>query len=142
LTKTNNVNVIKSLILQITCVIIELSTIYNIYHGDINSGNILIDSTNERTLDYYIEGEKYNIESYGIIPKIIDFGRSYFYKEDENMSNHKMYKVWYDIVMTLGIIYPYIQNIELKQKVYKISGKLDMSSPSLKHYYLYVRDNL
>lgn len=81
LKKTNNENLIKSLILQIACVIIELGSIYKIYHGDINSGNILVDECKEETLEYTIDGEKHSIQTYGIMPKIIDFGRSRFYKK-------------------------------------------------------------
>ena len=40
LSKNNDVNIIKSLILQITCVIIQLASIYRIQHGELNNGNI------------------------------------------------------------------------------------------------------
>jgi serine/threonine protein kinase len=137
LTKTQEINTIKSLILQITCVIIQLASIYKIYHGDINSGNILLDAINERTIDYCIEGETFIIESQGIIPKIIDYGRSNFYKE------HILPEyVWFDIIMTMSVIYPYIQNNELKQKVLDISKKADLSLPSLKDYYIYIHTTL
>lgn len=137
LNKNQEINVIKSLILQITCVIIQLASIYKIYHGDINTGNLLIDAINERTIDYCIEGETFIIESHGIIPKIIDYGRSNFYKGDIQ-NDH----VWFDVIMTLGVIYPYLQNGDLKQKIYDISNKNDMYLPSLKDYYIYIRDNL
>ena len=137
LTKNQNINVIKSLILQITCVIIQLASIYKIYHGDINTGNILIDVLNEKTIDYCIEDETFIIESFGIIPKIIDYGRSNFYKGA--VPNEQ---VWFDIILTVGVIYPYIQNVDLKQKVFAISNKLEMNLPSLKHYYIYVRDTI
>ena len=137
LIKIQDKNIIVSLILQITCVIIQLASIYKIYHGDINSGNILIDTINEKTIDYCIEDEIFTIENHGIIPKIIDYGRSNFYKE--NVSNDE---VWFDIILALGIIYPYIQDNELKKKVLDISKKTDMVLPSLKNYYIYIRDNL
>ena len=137
LTKNQNINVIKSLILQITCVIIQLASIYKIYHGDINTGNILIDVLNKKTIDYCIEDETFIIESFGIIPKIIDYGRSNFYKGA--VPNEQ---VWFDIILTVGVIYPYIQNVDLKQKVFAISNKLEMNLPSLKHYYIYVRDTI
>jgi len=133
--QNQNINVIKSLILQIICVIIQLASIYKVYHGDINTGNILIDALNEKTIDYCIEDETFSIESFGIIPKIIDYGRSNFYKGV--VPNEQ---VWFDIILTVGVIYPYIQNVELKQKVLDISNKLEMNLPSLKHYYIYVRD--
>ena len=137
LSKNQEINIIKSLILQMTCVIIQLASIYKIYHGDINSGNIIVDTINERTVDYCIEDETFIIESHGIIPKIIDFGRSNFYKE--NISNDD---VWFDIILMLGVIYPYIQNEELKKKFLEISNKTELHLPSLKHYYLYIRNAL
>jgi len=137
LSKNQEINIIKSLILQMTCVIIQLVSIYKIYHGDINSGNIIVDTINERTVDYCIEDETFIIESHGIIPKIIDFGRSNFYKE--NISNDD---VWFDIVLMLGVIYPYIQNEELKKKFLEISNKTELHLPSLKHYYLYIHNAL
>jgi len=137
LIKNQDVNIVISVILQITCVIIQLATIYKIYHGDINSGNILIDTLNEKTIDYCIDDEIFTIENHGIIPKIIDYGRSNFYKG--NISNDE---VWFDIILALGIIYPYIQDKELKMKILDISKKTDMVLPSLKEYYIYIRDNL
>ena len=137
LTKKQDIIIIKSLILQITCVIIQLASIYKIYHGDINTGNILIDATNEIAIDYCIDGETFIIESHGIIPKIIDYGRSNFYKGD--IPNDE---VWFDIILILGVIYPYIQNDELKQKILDISKKTEMYMPSLKDYYIYIRNSL
>ena len=137
LNKNQEIDIIKSLILQITCVIIQLAEIYKVYHGDINTGNILVDSLNERTIEYCIDGETFVIESQGIIPKIIDYGRSNFYK-----GIISKYHIWFDVIMTLGVIYPYIKNAELKQKVFDISTKIDMSLPSLKDYYIYIRDAL
>jgi serine/threonine protein kinase len=118
LDKNPDENKIKSLLLQITCVIIQLATIYNIYHGDINSGNLLIDTTNDGFIDYCIEGESITIETYGIMPKIIDYGRSNFYKKNVPIP---ISDVWFDVIMAFGVIYPYIQNVELKKQVYDIS---------------------
>ena len=39
-------------------------------------------------------------------------------------------------------IYYHSKNAELKQKVFDISTKIDMSLPSLKDYYIYIRDAL
>ena len=137
LNKNQEIDVIKSLILQITCIIIQLGEIYKVYHGDINSGNILVDTINERTVEYCIDDETFTIESQGIIPKIIDYGRSNFYK-GTIPNDH----IWFDVIMTLSVIYPYIKNDELKHKVFDISTKTDMYLPSLKDYYIYIRDAL
>ena len=137
LSKNQDVNIIKSLILQITCVIIQLASIYRIQHGDLNSGNILIDNIKESNIDYCIDGETFIIESHGIIPKIIDYGKSKFYKA--NIPNDY---VWFDIIIILGVIYPYIQNYELKQKVLDISKKTEMDLPLLRDYFIYLRTTL
>lgn len=84
LQNTRDINSIKTLILQVVCVIIELAIIYKVCHGDLNSGNILINTTNEKTLEYRIGDEIVVIESNGVIPIIIDFGRSKFYDEPIN----------------------------------------------------------
>lgn len=137
LTKNQEINCIKSLILQMTCVIIQLASIYKIYHGDINSGNILIGSFIDRTIDYCIEDETFIIESHGIIPKIIDYGRSNLYKGIFLTDD-----VWFEIILTLGVIYPYIQNDELKQTVLDISKKAEMHFHSVKDCFIYIRDTL
>ena len=128
---------IKSLILQIVCVIIQLAFIYRIYHGDINTGNILIDQIDDETVDYSIEDETFTIQSHGIIPKIIDYGRSNFYREP--ISNNE---VWFDVILALGVIYPYIQNIDLRQIVLDISKHTDLDLPSIKDYYRFIYSSI
>ena len=132
-----NIHAIKSIILQITCVIIQLATIYKIYHGDINSGNILIDTIDDKTIDYRIEDETFTIQTYGVMPKIIDYGRSKFYKGDILPQD-----IWDDITVALGVIYNYIENAELKKNIYNISNNFDIRFTSVSECYIYVRDNL
>ena len=117
LMKHSETKVIKSLLLQIACIIIQLATIYGMYHGDINSGNLLVDKTTDDFIDYCIEGEQQSItiESYGVIPKIIDFGRSNFYKDTIPIND-----VWFDVMMAFSVLYPYIQDIELKEELYHL----------------------
>lgn len=91
---------ITSVILQTTCIIIQLASIYKIYHGDINSGNILINTFDSDIIEYCIEGETFQIESGGIMPKIIDYGQSNFYKNAVSPD-----EVWFDIILALGVIY-------------------------------------
>jgi serine/threonine protein kinase len=132
-----NIPVIKTLILQITCVIIQLATIYKIYHGDINSGNILIDTIDDKTIDYRIEEQTFTIQTYGVMPKVIDYGRSKFYKGDILPQD-----IWDDITVALGVIYNYIENAELKKNIYNISNNFDIRFTSVIECYIYVRDNL
>ena len=163
---TVHIDTIKNLILQLTCVIMQLASVYRIYHGDINSGNILIDSTNEKNVDYCIDGETFVIESHGIMPKLIDYGRSNFYNSGNIPNQH----VWFDIIMMLGVIYPYIQNNDLKpmknftrladsyspgsvtdkeinlhrlkQQILDMSKKTELHLSSLPDYFIYMRNVL
>lgn len=134
LQKTRDIEIVKTLILQMVCVIIELAEIYKVCHGNLNSVNILIDTTDEKTLEYRIGDEIVTIESNGIIPKIIDFGRSKFYKEPINNQH-----VWYDIIMVITLINTHAKNYEV-DLVIKNQDPYELSLPSIKDYYFYVRD--
>jgi serine/threonine protein kinase len=129
-TKTSDTNLIKSFALQLTAVIIELAVVYRIYHGDINSGNIMVDTTEEKTLDYCIETETVTIETYGIMPKMIDYGRSHFYI-DKTVSPNVV--VW-DIIDVLMIVNKYAQVAN------NISNLYEIKFASVMECYRYVRD--
>ena len=135
LQKTRDIKIIKTLILQMVCVIIELATMYKVCHGDLNSGNILIDTTHDKTLEYKIDDEIVVIESNGIIPKIIEFGRSKFHTEPINIEH-----VWYDIIMVITLINTYVKNYEVDLKNVKNQDPYELSLPSIKDYYIFVRD--
>ena len=137
LQKTRDVQIIKTLILQVVCVIIELATIYKVYHGDLNSGNILINTTDEKTLEYRVGDEIVVIESNGIIPIIIDFGRSKFYREPINNQD-----VWYDIIIIVNLINTYVKNYDVDLAIIKNQDPYEMDLPSINDYYYYVRDAL
>jgi serine/threonine protein kinase len=137
LQKTRDVQIIKTLILQVVCVIIELATIYKVYHGDLNSGNILINTTDEKTLEYRVGDEIVVIESNGIIPIIIDFGRSKFYRESINYQD-----VWYDIIIIVNLINTYVKNYDVDLAIIKNQDPYEMDLPSINDYYYYVRDAL
>ena len=137
LQKSREIKMIKTLILQMVCVIIELATIYKVCHGNLNSGNILIDTTDEKTLEYRIGDEIVIIESNGIIPKIIDFGRSKFHAESINNQH-----VWYDIIMVITLINTHAKNYEIDLTNVKNQDPYELSLPSIKDYYFYVRDAL
>jgi serine/threonine protein kinase len=137
LSKNQDIEIIKSIILQTTCVIIQLASIYKIYHGDINSGNILIDTISDDNINYCIEDETFVIKTHGFIPKIIDFGRSNFYK-----GAIKPDEIWFDIILMLGVVYHYIENVSLRQRILDISKSADLYLPSLKDYFIFIRDKL
>lgn len=139
LIKIKDANIIKSVIIQMACIIIELASKYNIFHGDLNSGNILIDKTNEEIIKYKIDNELIEIPSYGIIPKIIDFGKSRFFNESLPLRNND---IWYDIINFIGVIANYIKNKDVKNKLDKITNTVDMDLPLLKDYVYYLIEHL
>ena len=100
-----------SLFLQIEFAIMTLALDYKISHGDLHSGNILISSTEKSRIHYRVLGKEYRITSYGILPKLIDYGRSTNYKG-------KIYPSYIldDIYTCLSILVIYIRDEELKKK--------------------------
>jgi serine/threonine protein kinase len=136
-TKNNDINLIKSMTLQITAVIIELALVYKVIHGDINSGNIMVDTTEEKTLDYTIDGKTVEIETYGWMPKMIDYGKSRFYT-DRIISPDD---VWDDITSVLNIIAKYVQSEKTKKNIIDLFIHTKHFS-SLTECYLYVRDKV
>ena len=137
LQNTRKINSIKTLILQVVCVIIELAIIYKVCHGDLNSGNILINTTDEKMLEYRIGDEIVAIESHGIIPIIIDFGRSKFYGEPVSKMD-----IWYDIIMVISLINRYVKNYDVNLVTIENIDPFELDLPSIKDYYFYVRDAL
>ena len=97
----------------------------------------MIDTIDDKTIDYKIEDETFTIQTYGVMPKIIDYGRSKFYKGDILPQD-----IWDDITVALGVIYNYIENTELKKNIYNISNNFDIRFTSVIECYIYVRDNL
>lgn len=76
-------NELLSFLLQSCLVIATLGYKYNISHGDLNSGNILVRKTNKETT-YFIHSKrktKIEIKTYGFMPVFLDFGESEFYHE-------------------------------------------------------------
>jgi serine/threonine protein kinase len=135
-TKNNDINLIKAMTLQITAVIIELALVYKVIHGDINSGNIMVDTTEEKTLDYIIDGKTVEIETYGWMPKMIDYGKSRIYT-DRIISPDD---VWDDITNALNIIAHYT-NEKTKKNIIDLFIHTKHFS-SLTECYLYVRDKV
>ena len=135
-TKTSDTNLIKSFALQLTAVIIELASVYKISHGDINSGNIMIDTTEEKTIDYCIEKDTVTIETHGIIPKMIDYGKGLDYDDKVPI----MF-VCDDIGSVLSVLNRYVQCEQTDKKILEFLKNRRQFS-NLTDCYLYVRDNI
>jgi serine/threonine protein kinase len=107
--KNPSKKVLCSLFLQIELTIIRLALDYRISHGDLHSGNILIHSTEKSRIHYKVLGKEYRITSYGILPKLIDFGRSTSYIGKIHPDS-----ILDDIYICLSILALHINNEELK----------------------------
>jgi serine/threonine protein kinase len=66
-----------SLFLQTAMIMLELGKLYNILHGDLHTGNILIKKSKKK---YFTYMRKYKIPLFGYRVVLIDFGRSKIYK--------------------------------------------------------------
>jgi serine/threonine protein kinase len=133
-TKNTNIDVVKSFALQLTAVIIELASVYKISHGDINSGNIMIDTTEEKTIYYCIENETITMETHGIIPKMIDYGKGLDY--DDNVP---IKFVCDDIGSVLSVLNRYVQFEDTDKKILKFLENR-RQFVNLTECYVYVRD--
>jgi serine/threonine protein kinase len=109
--KNPSKEMICSLFLQLELAIMTLALDYQLSHGDLHSGNILISSTEKSRIHYRVLGKEYRITSYGILPKLIDYGRSTNYMG----KIHPSY-ILDDIYICLSILVNYIRDEELKTK--------------------------
>ena len=93
-------------------VIIELGSIYKISHGDLNSGNILVATTDKTKVSYMILVKKLKVDTFGILPIFLDFGRCTLY--DKNTKNK--YDILQDVLMIFGVFSAWM-HADLKAKV-------------------------
>jgi serine/threonine protein kinase len=103
---------IQSVCLQIALAIAILGFEYKIYHGDLHSGNILLDRTDQENITYKVRGKKYNIKTYGYLPKLVDFGRCGFYD-----GRIKPAYVIEDLYLIFTILSTWIKDQEYKNKI-------------------------
>lgn len=138
-TKNKDIRIIKNIILQIVCLMIQLGEKYGICHGEIYSGNILIQSINEKTIEYQIDDETFTIETYGVMPKVTDYGRSRL------MEKVPVYMILQYVIDTLCLINKYIKDAPFKKNIYDICvSNIDntIEFKNSKDFYIYLRDIL
>lgn len=74
-TMTNNK--FKSYVKQACLFLLEIHHRLRIHHGDIHSGNILVDLCEEQKVcSYRISNKRFDIMTHGVMPIFIDFGRA------------------------------------------------------------------
>jgi serine/threonine protein kinase len=67
----------KSVLKQVALCLLQISLNYNINHGNIHPGNILIQRHNHECRTYKIKNQSVTIDTYDIEPIFIDFGRAH-----------------------------------------------------------------
>ena len=130
LQQTPTLRQLHSLFLQTAYTIMEIGLIYNIYHGDINSGNILLKKTPLRKTFRYM-GSQYELKSFGFQVVFIDFGRGNFFKNYPETT--KISHIIDDILISFDVFTRYISSIFLKEKLisrfqtYELGKKISFS---------------
>ena len=113
ISRIHNVQELCSLFTQIMYCFIELSQKYKIYHGDINSGNVLIDKTDDEYSTHIVNGEERRVKTFGKIPKIIDFGRSSKYYGDSPSDMD----IIHDLTIAVPMCNNYVKNESIKKRI-------------------------
>ena len=104
--------VIRSFITQCILAIMVMAYKYKFRHYDLNSGNVLVGKTDKIKMHYTIFGKVYNVQTYGITPKFVDYGRSSVYKSEPNIED-----VNEDIFNCILSITSNIKDLALKNKL-------------------------
>jgi serine/threonine protein kinase len=104
--------IIKSLFLQISLAIIEMAIKYKVYHGDLNSGNILIYKTSKQHMYYEVYKTKYKVNTYGVYPIFIDFGRGGTYDKRAKVRS----PIKDDICIIGSVLVAWIKDITLSNQ--------------------------
>lgn len=74
---------LESCIFQVLVMLYSYQKIFKFTHNDLHTNNIMYIDTEEEYLFYKINNVTYKIPSYGKIYKIIDFGRSIYYYNEQ-----------------------------------------------------------
>lgn len=113
----------KSLFLQISLGIMEMGTTYKIYHGDLNSGNILVYKTTQQIITYKVLDREYRMKTYGFYPVFIDFGRGGMY--EKRPKNQTLIKE--DISIIGNVLSAWIKDLDLSQKFNTLLDDIEAS---------------
>jgi len=128
--KQTDPQAVYTIILQMVCVIIQLASKYRILHGDLNTGNILVDTTDEKMVGYAIDNKTISIASYGFIPKLIDYGKCIIFE-----SPIPIYLVWESIAMMFSVVRNYVKDEWINQTLNTLSSDITIKLPTLYNYY-------
>lgn len=118
ITRITNTDKLRAIMSQIMYCFIELAQKYNIYHGDIHSGNILIDSTDDEYSMHMVNGQEIKVKTHGKVPKLIDFGRSGMFNSPATDA-----EIIFELNFVLCVCIHYIQNKNIRDKLNAITLK-------------------
>jgi serine/threonine protein kinase len=116
-------NIILSMYVQVALSLIEMDTKYKVYHGDLNSGNILIKKAKNGKRSFDVDGKTYKVSTYGVRPVFIDFGRGGFY--EKKSKNTKL--IIEDVLVAWSVMTSWVQDVELKNHLNDLILKLGSS---------------
>ncbi len=94
--------VLKACIKQLIFTLCELHINYNISHGDIKSGNILVRIYKEKINKYKIFNKEYSVDTLGYEPVFIDFQRGHMANIPFNLNKH-LFMLTDEITMLLDM---------------------------------------
>jgi hypothetical protein len=114
----------KSLFLQIALGIMEMGSVYKVYHGDLNTGNMLIYKTTKSHLTYRVFDKEYKVKTNGFYPIFIDFGRGGLY--DKQSKNRSL--IVDDIVIAFTVMNAWISSQTIKKKVTDMCSEISEGS--------------
>lgn len=123
---------IMSIFLQCTLAIMVMGLKYNTCHGDLNSGNILVDKTDKKRASYKIFNREYRIKTFGIIPKFIDYGRS------SSLLKNDYTSIICEIHICFSVLIKYIGSPEMKTKLKTfLNEEVEFYEHNIKKNYLH-----
>ena len=104
---------IASVVLQVQLAIFTLGFTYKILHGDLNSGNMLLSTTDKTRTHYRLLDKEYRIPSFGKIPVFIDYGRCRFHPTVAEVPREY---VMDDVYIALSVLSVYFVSSALKTR--------------------------
>ena len=104
---------IASVVLQVQLAIFTLGFTYKILHGDLNSGNMLLSTTDKTRIHYRLLDKEYRIPSFGKIPVFIDYGRCRFHPTVAEVPREY---VMDDVYIALSVLSVYFVSSALKTR--------------------------
>lgn len=119
----NKRRIVKSIILQYILCVMDLCFNHNISHGDLNSGNILINKTTKTDAVFNILGNTFYVKLFGFEPILIDFGRSTI------KHNYELDDVLFEINITFSSIIKEFAPLEYKEFVNDFFIYLSTNTP-------------